>query len=269
MPTWELRIRSSLGRLSGAEGRVAEYVLCSPEAALSGSVRQIADASRVSEATVVRFLHRAGFSGLKEFKAAMMQSRVVDRASSSENRRIDESDTIRAIKSKVFGGCIEALGDTLNVLDERELTRAIGALYRAPYVEVFGVGGSASVARSAVHSFRKIGLRMDVTTDFTVTYLRVERFNAGDVVLAISCSGETPEILEAAGIAKRKGAFIISITNAHESSLSRLSDCCLNSTCRTYMLPGDETYERVAQIAIIHALYAGVAMRQEKKETER
>ncbi len=267
MPTWELRVRNSLGNFSGAEGRVAEYVLCSPEGVLNGNVRQIADASGVSEATVVRFLHRMGFSGLKEFRAAMMQAHVTDKAVLPENRQLDESDTIRAIKRKVFGGCIEALGDTLDVLDERELSRAIDALYRAPYVEVFGVGGSASVARSALHSFRGIGLRMNVTTDFTVTYLRAEHFNAGDVVLAISCSGETREILDAVVIAKRKGAFIISITNAHESSLSRLSDCCLNSTCRTYMLPGDETYERVAQIAIIHALYAGVAMRQEKKET--
>ena len=45
---------------------------------------------------------------------------------------------------------MEALGDTLNVLEDEALSRAIDALYAAPYVEVFGIGGSASVARSAL-----------------------------------------------------------------------------------------------------------------------
>ncbi len=265
MPTWEVRVRGALGKFSAAESSVAEYVLSAPEVVFGSSVRELAEKSGVSEASVVRFLRHAGFAGLKELKAAMAQGRRFDRDAASESRRLSESDTIRAIGKKVFGGCIEALEDTLNVLDERELAVAIDALYSAPYVEVFGVGGSASVARSALHSFRRIGLRMDVTTDFTVTYLNKERFNAGDVVLAISCSGETPEILKAVDIAKRKGAFIISITNLRDSSLARMSNCRLRSTCRTHMLPDDETYERVAQIAIIHALYAGVAMRQEKR----
>ena len=265
LPVWELRVRSALGNLSSAESRVAEYVLREPEAILSSNIQGLAQASGVSEATVIRFLRRAGFSGLKGFKAAMTQANVLEKGSLPASRKLSDSDTTRAIKTKIFCGCMEALGDTLNVLNDQALSQAIDALYSAPYVEVFGVGGSASVARSALHSFRRIGLRMSLTSDPNAAYLRMERFNPGDVVLAISSSGETPAILEAVRIAREKGATVISITNVKESTLSRLSDCCLTSMCRTHMLPGDETYERVAQIAIIHALYAGVAMRQGEK----
>lgn len=259
-PAWELRIRGSLNRLSNSESRIAEYILNMPQAVLGSSIQQLARASGVSEATVVRFFHRTGFSGLKEFKSAVSQAQVLDRAGMPASRKLDDSDTIHAIKTKVFCGCMEALGDTMSVLDDRELSRAIDAMCRAPYVDVFGIGGSASVARSALHSFRKIGLRMNVTTDLNFSYLRVERFQPGDVVLAISRSGETPEILEAVRIARQKGAFIVSISNVQRSTLTELSDCRLISTCRSRMLPGDETYERLAQIAIIHTLYAGVAM---------
>ena len=265
LPVWELQVRSVLSKLSSAEGRVAEYVLAEPEAVLGGNIQSIAQASGVSEATVIRFLRRAGFSGLKGFKASMTQANVLEHGRLPASRKLSDSDTTRAIKTKVFCGCMEALGDTLNVLDDGDLARAIDALYSAPYVEVFGIGGSASVARSALHSFRRIGLRMSVTSDPNAAYLRMERFNPGDVVLAISSSGETAAILEAVRIAKEKGAFVISITNVQSSTLSGLSDCRLTSLCRTRMLPGDETYERVAQIAIIHALYAGVAMRQGEK----
>ena len=240
LPVWELQVRSVLSKLSSAEGRVAEYVLAEPEAVLGGNIQSIAQASGVSEATVIRFLRRAGFSGLKGFKASMTQANVLEHGRLPASRKLSDSDTTRAIKTKVFCGCMEALGDTLNVLDDGDLARAIDALYSAPYVEVFGIGGS----------------------DPNAAYLRMERFNPGDVVLAISSSGETAAILEAVRIAKEKGAFVISITNVQSSTLSGLSDCRLTSLCRTRMLPGDETYERVAQIAIIHALYAGVAMRQ-------
>lgn len=271
-PAWELRIRGSLNKLSNSEARIAEYILNAPQAVLGSSIQQLARAGGVSEATVVRFFRRTGFSGLKEFKSAISQAQVLDRAGLPVSRNLDDSDTTHAIKTKVFCGCIEALSDTLSVLDDRELSRAIDALCHAPYVEVFGVGGSASVARSALHSFRKIGLRMNVTTELNFSYLRVERFQPGDVVLAISRSGETSEILEAVRIARQKGAGIISITNVQHSTLSDLADCRLTSICRTRMLPGDETYERLAQIAIIHALYAGTAVRlgeERREESER
>ena len=267
LPAWELRVRGALGKLSSAESRVAEYVLREPEAILGSNIQGLAQASGVSEATVIRFLRRAGFSGFKGFKAAMTQANVLEKGALPASRKLSDSDTTRAIKTKIFCGCMEALGDTLNVLNDQALSRAIDALYSAPDVEVFGIGGSASVARSALHSFRKIGLRMSLTSDPNAAYLRMERFNPGDVVLAISSSGETPAVLEAVQIAREKGATVISITNVQESTLSRLSDCCLTSMCRTHMLPGDETYERVAQIAIIHALYAGVAMRQGERLT--
>ena len=258
---WELRVRGAMKKLSASESRIAEYILRAPNDVLGSNIRDLAAACDVSESTVVRFLRRAGFEGLKDFKVAMAHDRVIARDMPDISRRLDDSDTIRALKTKVFYGCMEALSDTLSVLDDSALAWAIDALCAAPYVEVFGVGGSASVARSAQHSFRKIGLRMNFSSELNYTYLRMERFNPGDVVLAISCSGETREVLEAVRIAKEKGAKIISVTNVRQSTLSQLSDCCLTSTCRTYMFPGDETYERVAQIAVVRALYAGVAMR--------
>ena len=268
-PMWELRVRSALNKLSSAESRVAEYVLCQPNAVLGGNIRSVAEACRVSEATVVRFLRRAGFSGLKEFKGAMALEQVLDSDSLPYSRKLDDSDTTRALKTKVFYGCIEALSDTMSVLDDQALSWAIDALDSAPYVEIFGVGGAASVARSALHCFRKVGLRVNITTEFNFNYLRVERFTPGDVVLVISLSGETKDVLEAVRIARAKGVVIISITNIQESTLSGMSDCCLNSTCRTHMLPGDTTYERVAQTGIVRALYAGMAMRLgEDKERE-
>lgn len=260
-PLWELRIRSLLDKSSAAEHRVGAYILNAPDAVLRGNIQQLAQASGASQATVVRFCRKMGYSGLKELRSAIAQERILDKGTYPITRRLNDDDTIRTMKEKVFFGCVEALNDTLRILDDGQLAQAVDYLCAAPFVEIFGVGGSASVARSALHSFRKIGLRLSISETFNYGYLQMERFNPGDVVLAISRSGETKELVEAVRIVKEKGAIIICLTNAHDSTLSRLADCRLTSICRATMMPGDETYERVAQIAIIRALYAGVAMR--------
>lgn len=266
IPRWEARIRASLNTFSSAEQKVAHCVLSSPETLLQSGIQQLAKASGVSEASVVRFCRCLGYTGLKEFKLAVAQEQMVDDDSSRVERCLESADTAKAIKQKVFYGCMEALQDTLSVVDDRALAQAIDILYHAPYIDVFGVGGSASVARSALHSFRRIGLRMHITTDFENGYLNAERFYPGDTVLAISLSGETPPVVQAARSAKSRGATVVCITNVRGSSLSQLADCCLVSASRTRMMPGDETYERVAQIAIIHAIYAGVAMKLREEE---
>ena len=50
---------------------------------------------------------------------------------------------------------------------------------------------------------------------------------AEDVLIALSKGGETAEVNYLAGVAKKRGATLIAITEKPESSLGRLSDVCL------------------------------------------
>ena len=51
------------------------------------------------------------------------------------------------------------------------------------------------------------------------------------VIVAISQSGETADILEAVGMARQRGARIVALINAEESSLSRACDLSLSINC--------------------------------------
>ena len=262
IPLWELQVRSSLNKLSASENRIADYVLNAPESVLRGSVRELAHNNGVSEATVVRFFHHIGYAGLKDFKIAISEERILERGRIPDDFALRPSDTMHDIKRKVFSGCMEALSDTLDLLDDAELEKAVDVLARASYVEIFGIGGAAPAARSALHNFRKIGIRVNYTASFNFEYMQSAHFDAGDVVIAISRSGETKDVVESVKIAKQKGAVIIGISDIGESSLAKFADYRLVATSRTRMLSGDSVYERTSEIAVIHALYAGVAMRK-------
>lgn len=68
------RIRSDASRLTSAGQRIAERLAASPADFMHATVQDIAAASRVSEATVVRFCRRYGFDGVPEFRIALAQA---------------------------------------------------------------------------------------------------------------------------------------------------------------------------------------------------
>jgi glucosamine--fructose-6-phosphate aminotransferase (isomerizing) len=77
------------------------------------------------------------------------------------------------------------------------------------------------------------------------------------LVIAISQSGETQEIVEASKSAKSKGAKLISITNNHESSLEKISDFCLVTPAGIEIaVPATKTY--TAALAALAAIVAEV-----------
>nr|WP_180485933.1 MurR/RpiR family transcriptional regulator [Treponema socranskii] len=94
IPLWEVQVRSSLNKLSASENRIADYVLNAPESVLSGTVRTLADSNGVSEATVVRFLHHIGYAGLKDFKIAISEERVLDRGRIPDDFVLRPNDTM-------------------------------------------------------------------------------------------------------------------------------------------------------------------------------
>lgn len=87
---------------------------------------------------------------------------------------------------------------------------------------------------------------------------------SGTLVIAISQSGETQEIVEAAKLAKSKGATILSITNNHDSSLEKMSEFCLVTPAGIELaVPATKTYTAAltALAAIVAELFDSTALR--------
>ena len=59
------------------------------------------------------------------------------------------------------------------------------------------------------------------------------RLTKNSLLIAISQSGESADVLEAVSIAKEKGLKVISVINTQESSLERVSDASLSLYCGT------------------------------------
>lgn len=72
----------------------------------------------------------------------------------------------------------------------------------------------------------------------------------GDVLLAISTSGNSANVVEAAKVARAKGVRVIGLTGAKESKLTPLSDVCVR-------VPRDEVFQvQELHLPVYHCLCA-------------
>ncbi len=123
---------------------------------------------------------------------------------------------------------------TLKEIHEQEYTVAralcskishefIARLIDARRVIVTGSGSSYNASLYAKHLLARVGVNVDACIASEVRYSGIS-IDSNDVLLAISQSGETADLLDAVRYAKSKGCKILSVVNVNTSSLARGSD---------------------------------------------
>lgn len=262
-PVWKIKLQSAVKDMGAAERRVADFVLDNPKEVVNNTITEIADKSGTSEATVVRFCRRIGYKGFQGLKIAIAQEIVPPIQVMYEG--INANDDIGNIRKKVFYSSIEALQDTEKLVDNAELQRAVDAICSAKKFDLYGLGGSGCIAQDAAHKFMKIGIRSNVYCDTHMQMLSASHMGTGDVVMGISHSGSTKDIVEALDLAKHLGACTICLTHYSKSPITLVSDINLYTTAREMMFRSDGMTSRIAQLAIIDTLYVGVGLKMGQK----
>ena len=242
---------------SAADRRIAAYLQAQGRSVLSMQIGDIAKACETSEAGIVRYCKRLGFSGLKDYKISL----AADPPQPMPEARISGTESVPELRRKILQGGIDALQNTDLTLNNEALQQAIDALSKARNIDVYALGGSVPIGTYFRHQLIKIGVRVSLYTErYTMLYSQAQQ-GPQDVAMAISCSGETPDILEAMSSACKNGATTICLTDHPDSSLARLAQICLISPIGHLMDEEDNTYSRLAQFVIINILYAGMCCR--------
>src|SRR5579872_988563 len=137
VPGCFVRIQGTYSALRTAEQRVADFILKHAEELIHLTVTELAERTQTSESTVVRLCQKIGYKGYQEFKIVLARDLV--EPTSAIYERIEPGDDLTALKTKVFQANVQALQETLAVLVDDELQRAIDAVAGAKRVEIYGV----------------------------------------------------------------------------------------------------------------------------------
>ncbi len=257
VPGCFIRIQGTYSSLRTAEQRVADFILKHAEELIYLTVTELAERTQTSESTVVRLCQKIGYKGYQEFK--IMLARDLVGPAETVYEQIEPSDSLEALKTKVFQANAQALKDTIEVLSDDELGKAVHALGHARRVEIYGIGGSAPLAFDAYHKFMKLGICSTWLNDSDLMAMSSSLLDATDVVLGISHTGASRDVCDAMENAQNAGATTICITHRATSPITKVSNIKLFTAAKETAFGSDATSSRIAQLSIVDVLYAGIA----------
>ncbi len=253
------QIRMRLPELTDKERAIVHYLLDKGSEVSTLTIAEVAQQHEVSEALIVKLSKKLGYNGFRELRDKVY--RYSQLPVSDLYQDIDPGDSPAVIVQKIFRTAIQALEETMAILNISDFTRAVDAIIDARQRDFYGVGGSATIIKDASHKFLRIGVRTTVYDDAHLMMMSASLLDSRDVVLAVSHSGQTSAVLEAARLARRNGAKIIALTNYPNSALAETADIVLLSTARGSPLMSENAAARIAQLNIIDALFVCVAQR--------
>jgi DNA-binding MurR/RpiR family transcriptional regulator len=258
-------IRSILPSLPPAERRVAERVLTHPGEVLFLSIGAIAQEAATSEATVVRFCKKAGFDGYPGLRLALAsevgRSTAENRSGSVVGIEIGPDDSLGEVVVKVGALDAQAIADTVEHLNIEVLASVVELVTGARRIELYGIGASGLVAIDLEQKLRRIGLPSAASIDGHAALTSAAVSSADDVVLAISHSGQTLDVIEPVEQARSQGATTVAITNYLHSPLAEAADLVLTTAARESALRSGAMASRAAQLTVVDCVFIGVAQR--------
>jgi DNA-binding MurR/RpiR family transcriptional regulator len=261
-----VRLQGAYAGLRAAEQRVADFILTHPDELIYLTVTELAERTNTSESTVVRLCQKVGYKGYQEFKIVLARDLV--EPTTEIYAAIEPDDDLATVKTKVFQANAQALRDTIEVLEDAQLERAVDALARARRIDIYGVGGSAPLALDAYHKFLKLGLAPVALSDGDLMAMSSSLLGPGDVALGISHTGASRDVTDALGRAKKQGATAICITHRSTSPITKVSDIVLVTAAKQTAFRSDASSSRIAQLTIIDTLYVGVAHKNHARSLE-
>lgn len=243
-------IACSMEKFTSSESELAKYIIGNPDEISQLSINQIAKKIHISPATITRFCQKISFSGFNEFKHEL--KRYIDLrnkpAASSDIKEIDYF-------SNLYQNHLEIIETTFRNMTYFDIQQAITLLTKAERVHVYGIDNSGIAAQEFKWKFFRIGIQVESITDPHQAVMDAALSSDRSLVIGISVSGKTKEIIDAVKISKRQGASVLAISSDKTSELSRLADLSLLVTSKNSMHMGQNISPTLPLFLLFDLLY--------------
>lgn len=240
--------------MSRVERKIAERILTDPNRFIGCSLAEFSAATEVSQGSIVNFSKKystGGFSALKAAVADCLKSEA-----DTPFAVVDKSQGVKAAMEIKIRENMIAFQNTLALNDEKTLNRVVDKILSAKKIEIYGIFNSGIVATSFCYQLIQLGIPATFVSDTLMCAISASMLDKDSLVIAISASGRTKEILDAVKMARNNGVSVICLTANGNSPLTQVSDevlLCASSG----MTVSDRSEEiRLSQYLIVDTLCA-------------
>lgn len=205
------RIQEVYDKLTTVEKSIADFFVENRELG-DFSSKYIANKLYVSEASLSRFAKKCGYKGFREF--IYEYERVIN----------EEQNDICFYAGRVIDTYDELLKKTKELVQDDQMQRVEKMLTECKRIRVYGKGSSGYAAQEFSIRFMRMGMDIEAITDTHIIKMNSVLADADTLIMAITLSGTTEEILTAVKYAKKNGAKVVMITANRSAELMTLCD---------------------------------------------
>lgn len=244
----------SMNSLSKSEEVLANYILSQKENIENLSTKDLANATYTSPSTVVRLSQKLGFSGWNQFKEKYLEELKYLNTHLSNvdpDFPFEAHDTFMNIASKVSHLALNSIEDTLSLLKNDELKKAVQLLCKSQVINVYGIGNSLLMAYDFKHKMLRINKHVEIMNFPGEQIIVASNSSPANCAILISYSGESKEVLKIAEILKSKNTQMIVLTSIGENSLTAFADCIFSISTRENLYSKISTYSSNNSIHLI------------------
>lgn len=252
-------MRSNLEFMSAVEKRIAEAILQDVKKATKYSLGELAEIAKVSQGSIINFANKfcgGGFSALKLELAV-----AISGGEKKPFSAVEASDSMGEILRKTANDIGDALDNTSAFNDDETLKEVAEMILKAKKVEIYGVFRSAVVATDLYYQIIQLGVPATFVSDVLTCAVSASMLDSDSLVIAISSSGETQDVLDAVRLAKENNVPVVCITAHKGSPLAKLSDKVLIAAPSGNSVSANANEIRISQLCLTDALCSYIRLR--------
>lgn len=212
------------------------------------SITELSAMFNIAEATILRFCRKLGYKGFQDFKLSLSQDlgneKFVDGEKNCPKRIADDM--------------ADAIFETCKQIDYDECLKIAAKIVSARKICMYGAGNSGIAPHATKNRLIKAGINIDTSEDNHLQTIIVSSLRESDLLILISVSGSTKDIIKLAEIAKNNGTPIVVITNYDKSPIVKFADYRLFTCRKEAAYEGGSLSTVVAQTYIIDVLCTAV-----------
>lgn len=244
-------IYSQLGAMTQTDQKVAQVVLANPKAAVNYTISELAQAAKVSEASISRFCKNLSLTGFHQLKIQL--ARVAD----DESAYYDEIniDNVQQALANIKSNKVAEISNTLAGFATPTIKKILNLIDHSRILQIAAEGNTYPVVADAVYRFNQIGILAMGDQSWSTSIGQTLNLTSADVLLVISNSGESKALLTQIDVAHQQGLQVIAITNRKDSPIALKADLHLRTSVRQHVLNSDYYFSRVAAMTTTEALF--------------
>lgn len=218
-----IKIKERWDEFTPSDKKIGEYIVDNPQEIVECNTLDLAELIDTSQSAIIRFVKKIGYKGYIDFKIDVAKS-LEETNELFLDEVITKNESIESIISKSKNNVLATVEKTYALIDTEAIKRAIEDINKANNIYLAGVGSSGLICEDFSYKLQRSGKKVFYQVDAHTNLALVTNIDKDDLLIAISYSGLTKEILIASEYAKKVGAKVISISKSLNSTLPHNSD---------------------------------------------